>query len=96
MTTNMKDRWITISLAVTCAFGSVLLGNFLVNRKAQANNYESRIKSVEMNKADRAELVDFKAENLRMHESEKKDMKDYFDTRFEDLKSFMIELNKRK
>jgi len=96
MTTNMKDRWITITLAVACSFGSVFVGNFLVNKSAKASSYEARIKSVEQNKADRAELVEFKAENIRMHESEKKDMKEYFDVRFEDLKSFMIELNKRK
>lgn len=92
----MKDRWITISLAVVCSFGSVFVGNFLINKTAKANNYEQRIKSVEENKADKIELQQFKLENAELHKSEKKDMKDYFDTRFQDLKDYMRELNKMK
>lgn len=92
----MKDRILTITLSIVCAFGSVMLANRLSGKQAQTEKYEQRIKSVEENKADKRELEEFKAENTRMHEAEKNDMKDYFNTRFEDLKSFMIELNKRK
>jgi len=96
MTTPMKDRFITISLAIVCAFGATFYGYKLALKSSEAAKYEERIKSVEQNKADRIEVKELRQENIIMHQNDKEDMKDYFDTRFDDLKSFMIELNKRK
>jgi len=96
MTTNMKDRVITIFVAIVCSFGATFYGYKLAAKSSESAKYEERIKIVEQNKADKLEVKELRQENILMHQTDKQDMKDYFDVRFDDLKSFMIELNKRK
>ena len=46
-------------------------------------------------KLDRSEYKADQIEHEKKHRDEKEDLKAHFDTRFEDFKDFMIELNKR-
>lgn len=96
MTKTMRERLISTSFSIGLLFVGALFSHFFWQKETNSVRLNKQIELLEKNKADKAELLEFKNENARLHESEKRDMKEYFDTRFEDLKSFMIELNKRK
>lgn len=81
----MKDRWITITLAMVCAFGSVFLGNFLVTKNARASNYDAKIKELSDKKLDKVTFdIHENKQMIEQKNSEDRIIK-YMDQRFDDL-----------
>lgn len=96
MTRTMKDRWITISLAVVCSFGSVFVGNWLVGRTAKAGYVESRFKKLEDEKLDKSEFVNRLKDHTEQQNKEFMSMQKYMDAQFDDLKEFIRMINNKK
>lgn len=96
MTRTMKDRWITISLAVVCSFGSVFVGNFLVNKNVKAGYVESRFKKLEDEKLDKIEFINRLKDHNEQQNKEFLSMQKYMDAQFEDLKEFIRIINNKK
>jgi hypothetical protein len=81
----MKDRWITITLATTCAFGSVFLGNFLVNKNAKAASYDAQIKELNDKKLDKFVFDKHEANQVVEQKNSEDRIIKYMDQRFDDV-----------
>jgi hypothetical protein len=98
MAPKVKDRIINALIMFASGAGVALFMLFVTNKKLAATELREDVDS----KVGITEFTEFKNENhkahLKLEKDRKEDLKeitDHFDSRFEDFKDFMIELNKR-